>query len=121
MKIPPVERLENIRNMRFALRMKTGRQKDVRFADIKRICGGGDLPVPDDKQVSFIGFFNEFDDVFGKDCVYIHLFTDKDREWLAKRAILHGAIAVISAYQIDDLPCIVVDDVWQILRELSRL
>ncbi|MBR6109445.1 MAG: hypothetical protein IKQ36_06880 [Clostridia bacterium] len=49
--------------------MKNGIQKDVRFRDIVKICGGGDLNIPENRRVSFIGFFNEFDDVYGKDCV----------------------------------------------------
>lgn len=116
------ERMEILRNARFAIRRKLGVQKDVRFLDIVRICGSkGNVVAADDERVAFIGFFNEFDDVYGKDCVYIHLFADIDREWLARRAIAHGAIAVISEYQIADIPCIVVKDVWQVLKELSKL
>ena len=93
------ERMEILRNARFAIRRKLGVQKDVRFLDIVRICGSkGNVVAADDERVAFIGFFNEFDDVYGKDCVYIHLFADIDREWLARRAIAHGAIAVISEY-----------------------
>ncbi len=64
-----IEKLESIRNIRFSYRMKNGIQKDVRFRDIVKICGGGDLNIPENRRVSFIGFFNEFDDVYGKDCV----------------------------------------------------
>lgn len=118
----PVERLEKIRNLRFAYRMKTGIQKKLTFAELEQLCGNTVSFASSsirEKLVSFIGFFNEFDDVYGQNCVYIHLFHEKDREWLAKRAINHGALAVISDYQIDKLPCIVVEDVWQVLRELS--
>lgn len=53
--------------------------------------------------------------------MYIHLFKETDKEWLARRAIEHGATAVISEYQIEGIPCIVVNDVWHVLKELSRL
>ena len=119
-----VERLEKLRNLRFALRMKTGCQKKLTLADVEKICGNSVSHAElyaREKQISFIGFFNEFEDIYGKDCVYIHLFKEKDYDWLAKRAIGHGALAIISESQIDDLPCIIVEDVWQVLRELSRL
>ena len=118
-----VERLEKLRNLRFAFRMKTGRQKKLTLAQIEQICGKTASfisPSTREKSVSFIGFFNEFEDIYGKDCVYIHLFEEKDRDWLALRAIEHGSLAIISESQIDALPCIVVTDVWQILRELSH-
>lgn len=119
----PVERLEKLRNLRFAFRMKTGRQKKLTLADIEQFCGNTasfTAPSVREKLVSFIGFFNEFDDVYGKNCVYIHLFPQNDQDWLAKRAVNHGALAVVSEYQIENLPCIVVEDVWKVLRELSR-
>ena len=72
-----------------------------------------------DHKVSFIGFVNEFDDVFGKNCVYIHLDDTEDKEWLAERAVRHGALAVIAERQIGELPCIIVDDVWGALAEIS--
>lgn len=122
MKFSPVEKIEILRNIRFAIRMKMGIQKDVRISDVFRICEGkGNVIEPDDKKVSFIGFLNEFDDVYGKGCIYIHLFNNEDKEWLARRAISHGAIAVISEYHIEGIPCIVVNDVWHVLKELSRL
>lgn len=119
-----VERLERLRNLRFAFRMKTGRQKKLTLAQIEQICGNTasfTSPSTREKLVSFIGFFNEFEDIYGKDCVYIHLFEEKDRDWLARRAVEHGALAIISESQIDHLPCIIVADVWEVLRELSRL
>lgn len=119
-----VERLVKLRNLRFAFRMKTGRQKKLTLADIEQFCGNTasfTAPSVREKLVSFIGFFNEFEDIYGKDCVYIYLFHQNDREWLAKRAVDYGALAVVSEYQIENLPCIVVEDVWQVLRELSRL
>ena len=118
----PVEKLERIRNFKFWFRHVTKRQKIVYLSDIEKICGSTVWKKSiENKRVSFIGFFNEFDDVYGRDCVYIHLFTEKDREWLAYRAVNHGAIAIVSSYQIGDLPCIVVDDVWRVLKEVSLL
>ena len=117
-----VEKMEPLRNIRFGIRMKTGVQKVVCISDIIHLCEGrSNITLPVDKKVSFIGFLNEFDDVYGKGCVYIHLFKEADKEWLARRAIEHGATAVISEYQIEGIPCIVVDDVWHVLKELSRL
>lgn len=120
-----VEKLEHLRNLRFAIRGRVSTTKNVKVSDIVHICGEAfvDNRIDINKRVSFVGFFNEFDDVYGKDCVYIHLFgkQDEDREWLAHRAVRHGALAVISDYQIGDLPCIVVDDVWRVLRDISRL
>ena len=119
-----VERMEKLRNLRFALRMKTGHQKKLTLADIEQLCGNTASfteASAREKLVSFIGFYNEFEDIYGKDCVYIHLFHEEDRDWLAKRAVDAGALAVVSETQLDNLPCIVVDDVWQVLRELSLL
>ncbi len=117
-----VEKLEKLRNLKFRLRMLRGLQRELHLADIEAICDNTvSKAVDTSRRISFIGFFNEFDDVYGKDCVYIHLTNDPNREWVAKRAINHGALAVISSYQIEELPCIVVQDVWHVLKKLSRL
>ncbi len=118
----PVEKLEAFRNLRFRMRMRSGRQPELYIGDIEKICGATVSREADrTKRISFIGFFNEFDDVYGKDCLYVHLPHDPEKVWLAKRAVNHGALAVVSERQIEDLPCIVVEDVWHVLKELSRL
>lgn len=117
-----VEKLEKLRNLKYKLLQKMKRQQVVLLSEVEHICGSTvSKAVDGNKRVAFVGFLNEFDDVYGKDCVYIQLSTEQDKEWLAKRAVNHGALAVISEYQIDDLPCIVVPDVWYVLKELSRL
>ena len=117
------EKIEPLRNIRFMIK-KNLSDKNVIVSDIMNICGDYKFngKIDTDKEVSFVGFYNEFDDVYGKDCVYVHLFGkhEKEREWLAKRAVNHGAIVVISDYQIEEIPCIVVNDIWKVLKDLSK-
>ena len=117
------EKIEPLRNIRFMIK-KNLSDKNVIVSDILNICGDYKFngKIDTDKEVSFVGFYNEFDDVYGKDCVYVHLFGkhEKEREWLAKRAVNHGAIVVISDYQIEEIPCIVVNDIWKVLKDLSK-
>ena len=120
--LPLAERLEGVRNIKYyLLNIKTDPRR-ITMRDIEQICGGGLLKGECDfnRRVSFVGFVNEFDDVFGKNCVYIHLDDTEEKEWLAERAVRHGALAVITERQIGDLPCIIVDNVWDTLVELSR-
>lgn len=61
-----------------------------------------------------------FDGVFVKDCLYVHY--ERDDDYLARRAINNGACVLLSHHQIEDFPCIIVNDVLtalnQILKEL---
>lgn len=60
----PVERLEKLRNVKFRLRMRSGRQPELYIPDIEAICGNTVSKSVDTKRrISFIGFFNEFDDI----------------------------------------------------------
>ncbi len=112
-----IEELIPLRNIRFHY----FRKPLLTTRDIEQMAGGGSITnKTPNKPVSFIGFNNEFDDIIGKNCVYIQLDDSEEEEWRAKRAVRYGANAVISEHQIEQLPCIVVNDVWKTLVDLSK-
>lgn len=59
-----------------------------------------------------------FEGVFLKDCLFVHYERDDDA--VARSAMRRGARALMCSYQIDDYPCIVVNDVLGALNLLLR-
>ena len=71
-------------------------------------------PDPDEK----LPMICCFEGVFLKDCLFVHYERDDDN--VARSAIQRGARALMCSHQIDDYPCVVVDDVLGALNLLLR-
>ena len=70
-----IEELEKLRNIRFGLRYHFAPSSLFSLEELLTAAGiSGDFPGKEVK-VRFVGFYNEFDDVIGKDCVYVHTHT----------------------------------------------
>lgn len=70
------------------------------------------------EEVSFIGFFNEFNDINGSNCLYFLLDNKKE---LVEDAIKHGAVAVVSEYELEGTSYIKVSNIWDALKKVSGL
>lgn len=88
------------------------------LADIVLEGGTSAGDINADAKISFFSFNDEFNVPFGKNSVFI--CRNKKEEELAKRAINHGAVAVLSDHQIDDLPCVIVPDIDEAFDKLCR-
>lgn len=110
-----VERLVPLRNLKYAvLRRRL-------FPSVGALCeliagrptDGVDVSAP----VALIGLYNEFDPIWGKNCVF---FSLDGRDYLARQAVAHGALAVVCTQQIGSLPCILVQDVQEAFLAVCR-
>lgn len=86
---------------------------------IRDVCNILSVPVPanldPDKKLPMICCF---EGVFLRDCLFVHYERDNDQ--VARSAMRRGARALLSSHQIDDYPCVIVDDVLGALNQLLR-
>lgn len=86
---------------------------------LRDVCGllGAELPagVDAEKKLSMLCCF---EGVFLRDCLFVHYERDDDR--VARAAMRRGAYALLCSHQIDDYPCVIVDDVLGALNLLLR-
>ena len=59
-----------------------------------------------------------FENVFLRDCLFVHYERDDDK--IARGGMRRGAYALLCNHQVDDYPCIIVDDVLTALNQLLR-
>lgn len=114
-----LERLEKIRNLKYNLKRRLLPNSCYTVSDIVGMVGGslsGSIPL--DSKISFIGFFNDFNNIIGRDCIYV-CFDQADIA-LAKQAVSHGAIAILSDFKVEELPCILVEDVYEAFLTLAE-
>ena len=95
------------------------RNKPEELFSARDICGlvSAELPsgIDPDKKFSMICCF---EGVFLKDCLFVHYERDPDK--VAKAAMSRGAAALLASHQIEDYPCIIVDDVLGALNTILR-
>lgn len=84
---------------------------------VRDVCTilGADLPkgIDPDKKFSIIC---TYEGSIIKDCLYVQY--ERNSDGAARYGMRNGAAAVLSAKQIDDIPCIIVPDVLTALRKL---
>ena len=84
---------------------------------VRDVCTilGADLPkgIDPDKKFSIIC---TYEGSIIKDCLYVQY--ERNSDGAARYGMRKGAAAVLSAKQIDDIPCIIVPDVLTALRKL---
>lgn len=59
-----------------------------------------------------------FEGVFLKGCLFVHY--ERDNDDIARSAMRRGALALMCSHQIDDYPCVIVNDVLGALNLLLR-
>lgn len=86
---------------------------------IREVCELVNASIPDrldpDKKIPMICCF---EGVFLKDCLFVHYERDDDS--VARSAMRRGARVLMCSHQIDDYPCIIVDDVLGALNLILR-
>ncbi len=106
-----------------SLRERKSRRIQRRFPEqlmtIREVCDilQTDIPsgIDPDKKLSMLCCF---EGVFLKDCLFVHYERDHDN--VARSAMRRGAYALLASHQIDDYPCVIVDDVLGALNQLLR-
>lgn len=111
------ELIEKAKNLKAAWLVKFQPEKLFRVKDICSILGA-ELPkgISPEKRFSIIC---TFEGSIMKDCLYVQF--ERNTDGAAHYGMRKGAAAVLSAKQIDDLPCIIVPDVLTALRQLCDL
>ena len=86
---------------------------------LREVCEIVHAPIPKgiepDKKLPMICCF---EGVFLKDCLFVHYERDDDA--VARSAMRRGARAIMCSHQIDDYPCVIVDDVLGALNLIMR-
>lgn len=96
-----------------AYRGKLGKHPD-RFFTARQLCERAGLqeenmtPAVRQRLDSTVSQVCRAGSRFTKDCICVQLYTDGPQ--IIRWAMEHGALLCVTRYQVDDLPCIVVED-----------
>lgn len=112
-----LERLEPLRNIKHSIKQMLQPELYLSVQDIVDMVNGTIYgSVQPAAKVSFIGFFNDFNNIIGKNCIYICF--DEAELALAKQAVSHGALAILVDRKLEGLPCICVKDIYEAFLSL---